>query len=95
MSAAINQRGRHGKYQLPSNWRPVESDAGELLYIERVCGRYWCRYECSEWQAYHSAAGLGFMGGKWIGKGPTRDHALLICREHLHATEMSAQRGAA
>lgn len=81
-----SKAARHVKYQLPSNWRPVESAAGELLYIERVCGRYWCRFECGEWWAYLSTNGDGCGTGAAIGKGPTRDHALLICREHLHTS---------
>lgn len=85
LNLPMNQRGRHGPWQLPQNWRAIESDAGELLYIERICGRYWARFECGQWWAYANADGP--MSGERIGHGPTRDHALLTAREHMHAQE--------
>lgn len=81
--ASFDQRGRHGPWRLPKNWRAVEGNPGELLYVIRICGRYWCRIEHGCWTAYGNACGP--MSGESIGRGPTMDHALLACREHLHA----------
>ncbi len=85
MNAQINQPGRYGPWHLPKSWRAIEGQPGEVLAIERICGKYWCRLECGEWYAYHSHLGEGCMSGLVIGKGATRDHALLICREDMHA----------
>lgn len=90
MNAQINQRGRHGKYHLPKNWRAVESDAGELLYVIRICDRYWCRIEYGRWRAFGGVSCDGVMTGVCIGEGPTMDHALLACREHLHSAASAA-----
>lgn len=88
VAAEINQRGRHGPWHLPANWRAVEGNPGELLYVIRICDRYWCRIEDGEWWAYGGASGP--MSGERIGKGPTMDHALLACREHLHSAASAA-----
>jgi hypothetical protein len=68
----------------PKNWREVKSDAGELLYFERLCFRYWARFECGEWWAYYDAAARGFGYGEPIGKGSTPTHALVTCRDHMY-----------
>lgn len=77
--------------KLPKNWREIcDERDGTVLYLQRVCGRYWVRFECGEWWSYLSTNGDGCGTGVAIGKGPTRDHALLICREHMHAQQVPA-----
>lgn len=87
---AFDQRGRHGKFNLPQNWRAIEGRPDELLYVIRVCYGYWCRLECGEWHAYHDPSGWAPMAGAIIGKGALMDHALIACREHLHANAKEA-----
>ena len=82
VTASINQRGRHGPYHLPDKWRAIEGKPGELLYVIRICDRYWCRIEGGEWAAYGDACGP--MSGRLLARYATRDHALVACRDHLH-----------
>ena len=90
MNAAINQRGRHGPYHLPANWRAVEGNPGELLYVIRICDRYWCRREGDpgEWVAYAGADGP--MSGTEIGRYALLDRALIACRDDMHANNTAA-----
>lgn len=67
----------------PKNWREIRSADGDLLYLERLCGRFWIRYELGEWWAYYDDLARGFGFGSAIGKGEKKTHALLACREHM------------
>jgi hypothetical protein len=62
----------------------VKSIEGETLYFERLCGRYWVRFECSEWWSYYDAQARGFGYGEAIGKGASLTHALVCCRGHMY-----------
>ncbi len=67
----------------PKNWREVRSTDGELLYLERLCGRFWIRFEMGEWWAYHDEQARGFGSGSSIGKAEKTAQALLLCREYM------------
>lgn len=76
--------------KLPKNWRAIDQD-GAVLYLQRICGRYYVMPELGEWYAYFDPEGTAPFGGQCIGKGPTDGHAMVICREHMHAAEMAAK----
>lgn len=76
--------------RVPKNWRAIEQ-AGQVLYLQRLCGRYYVLPECGEWHAYFDIEGSAPFDGKPIGKHPNYEGALLLCREHLHAAEVSIQ----
>jgi hypothetical protein len=72
----------------PKNWREIRSADGELLYLDRLCGRFWIRFELGEWWAYYDAEARGFGFGVDIGKCPSMSQALHLCREHMIETGM-------
>ncbi|HYE70666.1 MAG TPA: hypothetical protein VD932_03995 [Aquabacterium sp.] len=71
-------------FKAPKNWREIRSDEGETLYYERLCRRYWVRFECGEWWAYYSAEAGGFGDGLAIGKFEKPAQALKACRDHMY-----------
>jgi hypothetical protein len=84
VSQPINQRGRHGPYYLPANWRAIEGNPGELLYIQRSCGQYCCMPEHGGWAAYHCPMGGTPFTGQRIGWDRLREGAMILCRDDMH-----------
>jgi hypothetical protein len=83
MKATTSQKATD-ESKVPKNWREVKSAVGELLYAERLCCRYWVRFECGEWCSYYDAAARGFGHGNRIGKAAGLTHALVACRDHMY-----------
>lgn len=67
--------------KLPKSWREIKSAEGEVLYWRRDHSGYEVHPYGYRFEAW--------LGGKAISGEtyPTRDHAILACREHLHRSQ--------
>lgn len=64
---------------LPRHWREIKSAEGEVLYWRRDHSGYEVLPAHGQFVACLDNTSLGMH--------PTRDHAILACREHLHANQ--------